>query len=266
MAYSNIALIRCHPADVIRILRHQIRIQVVKSAAHLIGVLLVYAKDDGLGIAIGIPHELRQMACDGLSTRPQSDDPLEILGLVLAVWNLVAEAILHALRRPPARSIHIRDNAMDPVRRQESVLNSLPQAVGVNRVAKIVIGIPVVVSQRGGRHSQLVSGLEIFQNFAPVALIPGAAPVALVYYYQVEEIRLVLPEEARTPLILGQRLVDGKVHLPALDCLAVFDRPAGISKGRKGLVLGIIDEYVSVCQIEDAWPALLVPRVPSRFP
>ena len=238
MADSDVSLIRRHPADIIRILRHQIRIQVVKSAAHLIDVLLVYAKDDGLGIAIGIPHELRQMACDGLRACPQGDDSLEILGLVLPVWNLVAEAILHSLRRPPARSIHIGHNAMDPVRRQESVLNSLPQAVGINRVAKIVIGIAVVIPQRGCRHSQLISGLEIFQNFAPVALIPGAAPVALVYYYQVEEIRLVLPEEARTPLILGQRLVDGKVHLRLLIAWPFSIVQRASPKGAKVLSLG----------------------------
>ncbi|VVB69286.1 Uncharacterised protein [uncultured archaeon] len=206
------------------------------------------------------------MAGDGLRAGSQGDSPLEVLGRVLTIRNLIAEAIPLPLRRPPAGGIRLSHNPVHPVGSQESIFDPLAQAVGVDGIAKVSIGVPVVVPQGRGGHAQLVSGLEVLQNLPPVALIPGAAPVTLVYYYQVEEIGRILPEETRPPLILGYGLVDGKIHLPALDRFSVFDLPACIPEGREGLVLGIVDENVSVGKIEYPGPAMLSPGVPARLP
>ena len=220
-------------------------------------MFLVHAKDDGLGKPVSILHEFSQMAGNGLSTGSQSNDTLEILGLVLAVRNFIAITIISPLRGPPACSINIGNNPMYPVWCKESVFNPLSQAVGVNGIAKIRVGIPVVVPQRRGCHTKLVGRLEIFQDLPPVALVSGAPPVTLVHYDQVEEVRAYSLNKPGRALILGQGLVDGKVHLPAFDCLSIFDLPAGITEWGECLVLGIIDQDVSVGQVENAWPAVL---------
>ena len=98
---------------------------------------------------------------------------------------------------------------------------------------------------------------------SPVALVPSASPVTLIYYYQVKEIRRILAKEAWAPLILGQRLIDGKVHLPALDGVPVLDLPASVPEGGERLVLRIIDEDIPVCQVENSGSPFLGPRIPS---
>ena len=67
-----------------------------------------------------------------------------------------------------------------------------------------------------GRHAELEGRLEVVQDLPPVALVPGAAPMALVHDDEVEEIGRILAVEARPALVLGDGLVDGEVHLPAL--------------------------------------------------
>ena len=63
---------------------------------------------------------------------------------------------------------------MDAVRRKESVIDALPEAVGVERIVKVAVGVAVIVSQRGCRHADLKCRLEILENLAPVAFIAGA--------------------------------------------------------------------------------------------
>src|SRR5690606_30280105 len=99
--------------------------------------------DDGLGKAVSIPHELRQVAGNGLRACPQSNDSLEILGLILAIRNLIAEAVFLSLAGPPACCVNVCDDAMHSVWSEKSVFNSLPQAVGVNGIAKVGISVPV---------------------------------------------------------------------------------------------------------------------------
>ena len=87
MAPADFALVGGDAADVVGVLADQVGVEVVERAAHVVGVLLVHAKDDGLCKSIGISHELRQVTGDGLRARPQGDDALEILGLVLTIWK-----------------------------------------------------------------------------------------------------------------------------------------------------------------------------------
>lgn len=49
---------------------------------------------------------------------------------------------------PPARRIPFGDHTMHAIRRKKTVLNALPQAVLVDRIAEIKIGIAIVVAQR----------------------------------------------------------------------------------------------------------------------
>jgi hypothetical protein len=61
-------------------------------------------------------------------------------------------------------------------------------------------------------------------------------------------------------------LVDGEVHLPAFDGLAVLDLVPRVAEGGERLVLGIVDQDVPIGQEEDLRPAVLACPVPSGIP
>lgn len=100
-------------------------------------------------------------------------------------------------------------------RHLKPVLNFLLQAVGVEWIAEIPVRVLVVLPQRRRRHAKLERRLEVFEDLPPVRLVAGAAPVALVYDDEVEEILRVLPVQPRSPLIPRDRLVCREVHLAA---------------------------------------------------
>src|SRR5437763_395369 len=82
---------------------------------------------------------------------------------------------------------------------------------------------------------------------------------------QVEKIGRVLPVQSRTSLVLGDGLINRKVHLPALDGLA-FDLVPGGVEGSEHLVLGIVDEDISVSEIENPGFAMFASTIPSGIP
>ena len=134
------------------------------------------------------------------------------------------------------------------------------------RVAEVAVGVAVVVAQRRGRHAELHSGREVFENLAPGARVAGAAAVTLVDDDEVEEVRRERLEQADAPLILGQRLIEGEIHLAALDDLAGLDLIAGIAEGREDAVLGLVHEDVAVGEVEDFGPPIRPGAVPAGTP
>ena len=105
----------------------------------------------------------------------------------------------------------------DPIGSQEAILDALLQAVGIDWLAKIFIGVNVVIPLGRGGHANLLRRLEILQDAPPAALFPGAAPVALVHDDQVEKILGILLVKLLACSRVIQRLVNGKIDLPALD-------------------------------------------------
>jgi len=88
--------------------------------------------------------------------------------------------------------------------------------------------------------------LEVTQDFAPVAVVLGAAAMALIDDDQIEEIFRVFLVKSRPVFVLGDRLVNCEVQLAALVDFAVLDFPARVAERRKHFILGIIDQNVSV--------------------
>ena len=169
MAAADVAFVGRDAADVVGILRDKIGVEIVQRLAHLAGVFLIHAEHDRLGEAIGLLQKLGEMPGDRLGAGAQRNDPLEILGLVFVVGDLPAVAVEFVLARPPAGGVPVGDDAMHAVGRQEAVVDALPQAVGVNRVAEIEVGVAVVVAQRRRRHAELIGRLEVFEDLAPVS-------------------------------------------------------------------------------------------------
>jgi hypothetical protein len=104
MAAADVALVRRHPADVVAVAAGKVVVVVIEAAAHLVGVLLVYAEDNGLGEAVGLAQELSQVSCNDVSAGAQGHHALEVPGLVLVVEDGAAEAVNVADARPPARA------------------------------------------------------------------------------------------------------------------------------------------------------------------
>ena len=168
------------------------------------------------------------------SVRAFSDnEPLEILGAVVSVRDLPAVAVNFALGGPPARRVHSGDDAVHAIRREESVIDALPQAVGVERIAEIRVRVAVVLPQRRRRHAELECRLEVLQDLAPVAFVPGAAAMALVHDDEVEEVAREFPDRARAGCSsLRDGLIGREIHLAALDRLAL-DLPARVAERRE---------------------------------
>ena len=82
---------------------------------------------------------------------------------------------------------------MNAIGGEKPVLDALPEAVLVNRIAEVSVGVAVVFTQWRGRHPELVGRLEVLEDFPPAALIAGTAAVALVHDDEVEEVRRELP-------------------------------------------------------------------------
>ena len=129
------------------------------------------------------------------------------------------------------------------------------------RVAEVEVRVAVVVAQRRGGHAELIRGLEVFEDLPPATVVARAAAMALVHDDEVEEVRRERLEQPWPPLVLGERLVDGEVHLAALDDLAGLDLVPGIPERGEDAVLRLVHEDVAVGEIEDPRP----PYSPVRF-
>ena len=103
--------------------------------------------------------------------------------------------------------------------------------------------------------------MEVLEDLPPVALVTGAAPVALIHYDEIEEIGRIASVETRLSLAVGNGLVDGEVHLAALDGPAL-DLLDGVTKRREGAVFGLIHQDVAVGQVEGTALAAGFPELP----
>ena len=266
VAASDPAFVGGHTGDVVRILFDQILIEVRQRPAHFIGVFLVYAKHNGFRKAVGALHELSEVVSNGVGAGAKRHDPFKILGAVFPVRDFPPVAVKLALGRSPAARVHGGNYSMHAVGGEKAVLDPLLEAVGVERFPKVAVSVAVILPQRRRGHPQLVGWLKILQYLPPVALVAGAASVALVHHDQIKEVAGVLPIQAGAAFILSERLVDGEIHLAAFANLAAFDLEPGLAKRGKGLVLGIVHQNVAVGQKQDAGFAVFAGAIPAGVP
>src|SRR5262249_39123245 len=69
-----------------------------------------------------------------------------------------------------------------------------------------------------------------------------------------------------TTLVVSESLVDREIHLAALHDLARFNLMTRITERRKDAVLGLINQDVSVGEIQNAGAAILACSIPARRP
>ena len=138
---------------------------------------------------------------------------VEILGVVDAVFDLLAVAVELALLRPVAFHVAVDMDLDHLVGREEAVVDALLERVGVDRLAEVVdVGDVLGFLRRGGQ-ADLGGGGEVFEDFAPGRILRGAAAMALVDHDQVEEAGRELAEELLPLLRAGDRLIEAEIDL-----------------------------------------------------
>ena len=148
------------------------------------------------------------------------------------------------------------------------VVDSLAQAVGVDRLAEVVdVGDVLGLLRRCG-HADLRGRREIVENPAPVAVLLRGSPVALVDDDEIEEIPAEELREPRdrflaVPLILGilvarKLLVEGEVHFMRSDgdgiVLGEVDLVNRLFKRGEVLLDRLVHENVPVGEVQDLFP------------
>src|SRR5699024_2941667 len=104
------------------------------------------------------------------------------------VRDLHAVDIQLALTRAPALA-DVSGDIDDLKGGQKSVLDALFQAVGKDRITKVVQVGDVLGLLRSGSHADLRGRGEILQNLSPAALLCGRTSVTLVHNDEVKEVR-----------------------------------------------------------------------------
>src|SRR5665213_2764176 len=206
------------------------------------------------------------MAGDRLCTCAQFYHTFEIVCAVLLVRNCSAITIQFGLAGPPASCVPFCYDSMDPIWGEEAIFDSLAKAVFVDRVAKVPVTIAIVVAQRGRGHAELHCWLEVFQNRAPGTVVSRASPVALIDDDQIKEIRGELIEESGAPIVFRERLIDGEVHLAALEDFSGIYLGPRVAEYREYAVLGLVYKNVTICEVEYSGPAILRGQIPAHVP
>src|SRR3546814_4633061 len=177
-------------------------------------MLLIYSEDDSLLVTVAaFLEELRYLFGDELGAIIQHQVPVEILGVVDAVFDLVPVAVYLSLLWSIAFNIAVDVNLDDLVGREEAVANALLQAVGVNRLAEVSDIGGVLRFLGGGGQADLGRIGKVLQDFAPSAVLCCTSTLAFVDHDQVEEARRDLLVELLPFLRASQRLEQANIHL-----------------------------------------------------
>ena len=263
---ADVSLVRGDPAHIVRVFLGQIGVELGERAAHLQRVFLVDAEDDRLCESVGLAHEADEVPGDGPGPRLDCDQTLEVRGVVLGVRDRSPVPIDLALAWAPSGGIVVGDDTMHAEGGEKSVINALGEAVFVDRIAEVRVGVDVVLSAWCCGHADLGCGLEPLQDLAPVAVVAGAAPMALVDDDEIEEVLRVLPIETRPTFVAGDALIGREVHIAALRSVTAAYLVACISEDAEVLRHRVVHEHVAVGEKEHLRPACGVPDVPAGGP
>src|SRR6266581_8289439 len=126
-------------------------------------MFLINTENDGLVKAIGLLEKLGQVASDGPGTLAQSNFTFKLRRLVLLFRYDTPIKVTCARSRTPASYVVAGHDAMHMVGCQEAVINALAEAVGVDGIAEVAVGIDIVIALRGGGHAKLIGRFEVIQ-------------------------------------------------------------------------------------------------------
>jgi hypothetical protein len=201
--------------DAVAVVGIAARLGLVDEVAHRQGVVLGGAEDQRLLPLVDLVHEDPH---PGRLPLADLDGPVE-LALRVAPPRLDLPLQQVVVRRVDVL-VQGGGDLLHLERRQEAVVDPLPERVHVHRLAEVRVRVHVVSSPGRGGEAQLHGGGEVLQDAAPRALVVGAAAVALVHDDEVEELRWVLAEVGRGLAVLErpahEGLEDGEEQAPVL--------------------------------------------------
>ncbi len=127
-------------------------VEVDQGLAHALGVVDVFAEDDGLGEGVGGLEVFGDLAGDEFGSLFKDQRAVEVLLVVDAVFDQLAVLVGLALFGAPALQVLVDVDAHDLVGREEAVVDALAQRVGVDRLAEVVdVGDVLGFLGRGGQ-------------------------------------------------------------------------------------------------------------------
>ena len=167
--------------------------------------------------------------------------------------------------RAPALEILINVDADDLVGGKEPVFDALAQGISIEGVAKIIDIGNIAGFLRGGGHTDLGGGFEVFQHIAPGGIGGGTATVALINDDEIEEIRGELLVDVPLFLGAGDGLIERQVDLVGLVHLAVDDFGHGRLEGLEVVDPGLIHQDIAIGQEKDALLGAGAPQAPDNL-
>ena len=124
--------------DVFSVFGNEVGVFIDEGLAHALGVVDVHAENDGFGEAIVFLEKLGDALCYDFGAVIDNQIFVVVFDVVFAVFDFFAVDVALSLFRAPAFEVFVETDTDDFVRREETVVNALLEAVGVDRFAEVV--------------------------------------------------------------------------------------------------------------------------------
>ena len=132
-----LVVVASDPHDVFVIGSGEVGVRVDHRLPHPFGMVDVFAKDDGLGKAIGGLEEFCDLGSDQFRTRFEDQVAIKVCVVVFPVFYDFPVLVRLTQFWPPAVEVFVKADPNHLVGRQEAVGDPLPERVGVNGLAEV---------------------------------------------------------------------------------------------------------------------------------
>src|SRR5690606_26321206 len=150
--------------------------------------------------------------------------------------------------RTPTFQIDIQTDPKHLVGGKKTVLYTLFERVGINRITKVFGAGNRFGFLRCGGKANVGGSFKIFQNLTPGTVFRGATTVALIDNDQIEEIRTEFAISVLVFIVVGQPLIQRQIYLIGfVDLLLLYDRHF-VFEMTEITAPGLVDQGITVGQ------------------
>ena len=225
----------------------------------------VVTEDDGFLVFAGLLQELGYLHGNELGTFVKDDVLVHIPLVIDAVFNDIAVFVFLTCPGSPALQIKIEVHPDHFVGRKKTVFYALLEGIAVDWFTKVIDIGDLFGLFRCRRQAEMCGRRKIVQNLPPGEVSFGTAPVTLINYDKVKEIRGELFVDILLFFVSGNRLVQRQVNLKRLVDLALADLGHRRTERLEVVVFGLINENVAVGQKQDAFLLSRLPQSPDNL-
>ena len=116
----------------------EVRVGIHERLTHPLGVVDIFAEDDGFCESVGGFQKLRDFGSHSGGAFFEDQIPVEIGGIVFTVFDDMAVFIELPIFRTPAVEVFVQADADNFVGCEEAIVDALPERVGVDRLAEVI--------------------------------------------------------------------------------------------------------------------------------